>query len=268
MTGTQTKTLTEHAMLVIWGAFAREIGLVEAMAEVKVAQRRRDYTPQSKLIEFLVAILGGCQYLQDISQGPHPLDRDEEVAWAWGQKKWADYSGVSRTLKACTLNTVAEIRRVLDEVGQPFIDQEVKLAMEERGVIIYDGDLTGLPVSNSSTSYPGAAFGWMSDAIGLGYQLALVSLHSPTYGRQWLSGEHHPGDTVSNSQAEALVRAAEGRTGVRPVRRTDRLQERIDQQKKQVDEAHRCQLCPLGSPLAQPITPRRRLALHQPTSEG
>lgn len=237
MTETPTTTLTEHAMLVIWGAFAHKIGLVEAIESVKVPQRRRDHTPQSKLIEFLVAILGGCQYLQDISQGPHPLDLDEEAARAWGQDKWADYSGVSRTLKACTLATVAEIRQALDEVSQPFIDREVKLAMQERGVIVYDGDLTGRPVSNTSTSYPGAAFGWMSDEIGLGYQLALVSMHSPTYGRLWLSGEHHPGDTVSNSQAEALVRAAEARTGVRPLRRTALLWERIDAHKLRLNEA-------------------------------
>jgi len=88
---------TAHAMLVPWGIFASQIGLVQGLEKVPIAQRKRDYEPQTKLIEFLAAILSGCRYLQDISHGPHPLDRDQAVATAWGQPGWADYSGVSRT---------------------------------------------------------------------------------------------------------------------------------------------------------------------------
>ena len=232
-----TATLTSHAMLVPWGVFAQRIGLVEALEGVSIPQRRREYTPQTKLIEFLVSIIAGCAYLQDISLGPHPLDQDLVVAQAWGQEGWADYSGVSRTLKACTEETVTAMKEALETVSRPFILREVMLALRDRGVLVYDGDLTGRPVSSTSTTYPGAAFGWMSDAVQLGYQAALVSLHSPTYGRLWLSVEQHPGDTVSSSQAEALVRAAEARTGARPRRRTDLLAKRITQQRALLQEA-------------------------------
>lgn len=235
--GVPTTTLTSHAMLVPWGLFAQRIGLVKALESVPIPQRQRDYTPQAKVIEFLVSVLAGCAYLQDISRGPHPLDQDLAVAQAWGQKGWADYSGVSRTLKACPEETVSAVREALEAVSRPFIEREVMLALRDRGVLVYDGDLTGRPVSNTSTTYPGAAFGWMSDAVRLGYQAALVSLHSPSYGRLWLSVEQHPGDTVSSSQAEALVRAAEARTGVRPWRRTDLLAERIAQHRAVLQKA-------------------------------
>jgi hypothetical protein len=224
-------------MLVPWGFFAQRIGLVETLEAVSIAQRRREYTPQTKLIEFLVSILAGCAYLQDISRGPHPLDQDSAVAQAWEQEGWADYSGVSRTLKACTEEAVAAVEEALEVISRPFIEREVMLALLDREVLVYDGDLTGRPVSSTSTTYPGAAFGWMSDAVQLGYQAALVSLHSPTYGRLWLSVEQHPGDAVSSSQAEALVRAAEARTGARPWRRTDLLAERITQQMVLLQEA-------------------------------
>ena len=92
----------------------------------------------------------------------------------------------------------------------------------------YDGDLTGLPVSNTSRMYPNASFGYMGDEIRLGYQAEVVSLQSPTYGRLWLSVEHHAGDTVSATQAEALVLAAEKRSGQRPRRRTELLEKRIE----------------------------------------
>jgi hypothetical protein len=226
-------------MLVPWGMFARQIGLVQGLEKVSIPQRARDHAPQAKLLEFLVAILGGCAYLQDISCGPHPLDQDQAVADAWGQPAWADYSGVSRTLQACTANSVESVREVIAQVSRPFIDREVVLALRETGVLVYDGDLTGRPVSNNSTTYPGAAFGWMDDAVHLGYQAALVSFHSPTYGRQWLSVTPHPGDTVSCHQAAALVRAAEARTGVRPLRRTDLLTERLEHQRAELREALR-----------------------------
>ena len=129
------------------------------------------------------------------------------------------------------------MKEALEAVSRPFIEREVMLALRDRGVLIYDGDLTGRPVSNASTTYPGAAFGWMSDTVQLGYQAALVSLHSPTYGRLWLSVEQHPGDTVSSSQAEALVRAAEARTRARPWRRTDLLSQRIAQHRAVLQEA-------------------------------
>jgi hypothetical protein len=132
---------------------------------------------------------------------------------------------------------VTSVKEVLEKVSRPFIEREVILALRDRDVLILDGDLTGRPVSNSSTTYPNAAFGWMSDAIQLGYQAALVSMHSPTYGRLWLSVEQHPGDTVSSTEAEALVQAAEARTGARPWRRTDLLRERIEQHQPLVEEA-------------------------------
>lgn len=67
----------------------------------------------------------------------------------------------------------------------------------------------------------------MSDGVALGIQAALVSLHSPTFGRLWLSNEFHPGDTVSVTCLQAMVLAAEARTGCRPQRRTALLAGRL-----------------------------------------
>ena len=137
-------TLTSHAMLVPWGLFAQHLGLIEALESVPSDQRRRDYKPQTKLIEFLVAILAGCAYLQDISRAPQPLDQDTAVAQAWQQAGWADYSGVSRTLKACTEETVTALREALAAISCPFIEREVVLALRDQGTLIYDGDLNDL----------------------------------------------------------------------------------------------------------------------------
>ncbi len=222
-----TQQMTQHAMLVIWGLYARRIGLIQAIEAVKLIQKTREHTPQTKVMEFLVAIVAGLPHLQDISRSAHPLDQDQMVAAAWNQPAWADYSGVSRTLSQLTAAEVEELAAALDGISQPFIDQEVALALEKAGELVYDADLTGRPVSSTSTSYPHTAFGHMGDTIELGYQAALVSFHSPTYGRLWLANELHPGDTVSMTQTQRLVMAAERRTGRRPRRRTELLAGRL-----------------------------------------
>jgi hypothetical protein len=219
---------TQHALLVPWGHFAREIGLLSGLEALKLNQKVYEHTPQAKVLEFLVAILSGAKYLQDISLAAHPLDKDLAVAAAWGQASWADYTGVSRTLSAVSWSEAHEIVSVLERVSQPFLDSELSVVRSQSSRLQYDGDLTGLPVSNTSKTYPNAAYGHMANEIRLGYQAGVVSLQSPTYGRLWLSVEHHAGDTVSCTQAKAIVLAAEKRSGQRPRRRTELLQTRIE----------------------------------------
>lgn len=233
VTSTSTSTLTQHALLVLWGQFAQDLGLPQAFAELPLHQKTYTHSPQTKLLEFLAAILAGLPHLKDISHAAHPLDQDKALAAAWDQPGWADASGVCRSLQALTQEEVKQVANLLSAISQPFIDQEVLLALRRGGRLVYDGDLTGRPVSNTSTTYPGAAYGHMSDSVQLGYQAAMVSMHSPTYGRLWLGVTPHPGNTLSFGQAEALVRAAEAQTGVRPLRRTELLNGRLAQIEQQ-----------------------------------
>ena len=227
MSQNHPEMLTQHAMLVVWGQFAQSIGLIGQTQSVSLHQKTIAHSPQRKVLEFLVAILAGLEHLQDLSRSAHPIDQDQAVAKSWGQTGWADYSGVSRTLAGLTQAEAEQITGVLEQISRPILAEEVMRALQISGRLTYDGDLTARPVSNTSTTYPGVAYGHMGDDLQLGYQAAMVSLHSPIYGRSWLSVAPHPGDTVSCTQAEALIRAAEAKTGLRPWRRTDLLRERI-----------------------------------------
>jgi hypothetical protein len=120
--------LTQHAMLVLWGQFAQRMGLIEAVEAIPLRQKTRTHRPQTKVLEFMVAILAGLPHLKDISRSAHPLDQDQAVARAWRQPAWADYSGVSRTLHAMSMEEAQEVVQVLDAVSQPFIDYEVNQA--------------------------------------------------------------------------------------------------------------------------------------------
>jgi len=67
----------------------------------------------------------------------------------------------------------------------------------------------------------------MGDTIELGYQAALVSMHSPSYGRLWLSVQTHPGDKIACGQLQQMVQAVEAATGVRPRRRTELVRDKL-----------------------------------------
>jgi len=90
------------------------------------------------VIEFLVAILSGAKYLQEISLAAHPLDKDLAVAAAWRQAGWAYYTGVSRTLSALSWAEAHEIVSVLERVSQPFLDRKLSVMRSQWDRLQYD----------------------------------------------------------------------------------------------------------------------------------
>jgi len=55
--------------------FAQHMGLIQAIHNVPLRQKTYKHSPHTKILEFLVALLGGLPYLQDISRAAYPLDR-------------------------------------------------------------------------------------------------------------------------------------------------------------------------------------------------
>ena len=207
-------TNTEHGMLVAMGEFLRQHGLLDRLRQVPIQQKAHEFTPQAKLIEFLIGIMGGIEYLQDLNCGPQPLVADSEVAAAWGLKKFAHFTTVGRTLDCCDATTVTALEAAISAFSRPFIDAAVHEDVRRGYRVVLDVDLTGRPVSPTSTTYPEAAFGWMNDQVRLGYQLARVCLSPQTGKRLWLAGFHHPGDMGS----AAYVRSCTSSRLVIPMR--------------------------------------------------
>jgi hypothetical protein len=225
----EPKDMTAHAYLLAFGEYADRIGIRAVFRQVPLRQKTYQHTPQSKVLEAFVGTVAGIEHLKDLSQSGHPIDQDEWVAQAWGEKRWADYSGVSRTLQHLSMEEVKQVIGGLQRINQAFTQREIAAALAESGYLVVDGDLSGLPVCKQSTRYPQVAYGHMNDVVRLGYQVGLMSLRSQHYGRLWLSVDHHPGNVTSTTQALHLVTAAEAAMGRRPLRRTDLLQQRIAQ---------------------------------------
>ena len=221
---------TQHGLLVAFGEFLKQHGLIESLMRVPIAQKTRRFPPQAKLVEFLVGILSGMEHLEDLTEAPHPLTKDPVVIQAWGQSGLAHYCSVSRTLEVCDAQTVQAVEQTISDFNRPFIDTQVNELLRRGMAIQYDLDLMGQPVSPTSTTYPEARFGWMDDGIQLGYQLARVCVTGYDGQRIWLAGFHHPGDTVSVTCLKELLLVAEAQTQIRPRRRTELVQQRLQAQ--------------------------------------
>lgn len=215
--------LTDHALLVLLGKFAQHLGLVRLLEAVPLPQKTRDHRPQTKLIQFLVGILAGLDEEQDFNRGPQPLVADRAVSASWGQASFAHYSGVSRTLAAADATTLHSVVAALQQVSCPFLERDVLSLLRSGQPLMLDIDLTGRPVSPTSTDYPDAAFGWMDDALANGYQAAISSLSGPSIGRVLLSCQRYAGRTKSAECLCAAVAALEQILGLRPRRRTELL---------------------------------------------
>jgi TolA-binding protein len=100
--------------------------------------------------------------------------------------------------------------------------------------LLLDLDLTHRQVSNTSTTYPDAQFGWQDDKVGLGYDAALVTLTSLTYGRLFLAGFHHPRNTMSLPRLQKMVSAAEERLERRPRRRIELVEQQLRKLNKEI----------------------------------
>lgn len=50
---------TEHALLVLLGQYAQRLDLIQALIDVPLHQKAYIHRPQTKVLEFLVAILAG-----------------------------------------------------------------------------------------------------------------------------------------------------------------------------------------------------------------
>jgi hypothetical protein len=232
-------TNTDHGMLVAFGEFLQQHGLLDRLRQVPIKQKTHDFAPQGKLIEFLAGIMSGIEHLQDLNHGPRPLVPDTVVARAWGMERFAHFTSVGRTLAACDDQTVSATEAVITAFSRPFTETKVHDLLRRGQRLGYDFDLMGQVVSPTSTTYPDVAFGWMNDQVRLGYQLARVSLALEDGTRIWLAGFHHPGDTVSSTCLQELVHAAEAQTGVRPGRRPDLVAQRIEAQRTVIARTRR-----------------------------
>lgn len=219
--------MTQHAMLVAWGRFARHLQVSERLRQAVSVKRHRDATSAGDLIlEFGLASLAGYEHIQELQLGAHPLAKDQAVADAW-DIDFRHYTTVSRLLYELDDGAVQQTNAALEALMRPYLVQTVNEVLPQQEGLTLCGDLTGRAVSAYSSTYPpDTVFGYMANQLCKGHQAVLVTLKGQQH-RVHVLALHRPGNTVSGSCLQDMVTETERRLGCRPRRRTELIQQRI-----------------------------------------
>ena len=224
--------MTEHALLVPFGRFAHQIGLIDALNRVPITMKTIDHSPGDKLAELFIHILAGGMHVKELETNAHPLIQDQAVAHAWGQEAFASASGVSALLRAVSPESVAALTEELQEVLVPYRHRLLRELLPS--FLVVAGDLTGLVVSDQAETYEGADWGYMGETDGTakGYQFARVQVQS-RQGPFVLGGFLHAGRTVSAHCLTELIGVVEATLG-RPRRRVELIEQRLAQAQQEL----------------------------------
>ena len=130
---------TQYAPLAALLAHYQQNQVLKPLHQVEMEMKSRDFTPHEKLEQVMVSILTGCQTLSEVNQKLKP---EMGLAQICGWSRFADQSGLSRTLDALTLMNIEQMRRAEREIWQ--IHSQIK-HHDWRGYLWLDFDLSGLP---------------------------------------------------------------------------------------------------------------------------
>jgi len=130
---------TQYAALAALLAHYQQNQVFKPLDEVKIMMKTRDFTPQDKLQQIVVSILGGCQTLSEVNQKLKP---ERQLAQAGGWTHFADQASLSRTLDALTLMNIEQLRQAQTKI---WCQHSQTLCHDWRGYLWLDFDLSGLP---------------------------------------------------------------------------------------------------------------------------
>lgn len=231
------KFATRHAFLVLTGFVAAALGLRPVLESgLKIKQKVYQHSPVDKVLQALVGILGGCRFMKDLNQAASPVSKDRSVSRAWGQKAFAHFSTVCRTLRAFTAEDVRTLADLLGSITKRRLEPILsKLAGPDGlGLIVIDVDLSGQKVRGETTQYTGTAFGYIQGQLARGYQIAAAFLHTGA-DRFAVAGQLKPGNARCAACLLELIPSIEAVVG-RPRRRVEFVQQCADEIRRQMTQ--------------------------------
>ena len=164
---TEERINSQFAPLAALAYYWQREKLFDPVKEIEINVKKREFSPQDKLLQVLVSILSGCEHLYLVQTRLKP---ELMLAKSWGWSRFADHSTLSRFLDQLTPINLLELRRA----GESIWKKNSRTHRHDwRGFLWLDFDLSGLP---SSKKAEGANKGYFSGKRNLtGRQLARVS---------------------------------------------------------------------------------------------
>ena len=130
---------TQYAPLAALLAHYQQNQVFKPLHEVQLGMKSRDFTPHDKLEQVVVSILAGCRTLSEVNQ---TLKSEHLLAKVGGWSRFADQSGLSRTLDALTLMNIEQLRQAQTRIWH---NHSQIPDHDWRGYLWLDFDLSGLP---------------------------------------------------------------------------------------------------------------------------
>lgn len=130
---------TQYAPLATLLAHYRQEQVLQPLHEIEVEMKSRDFTSYDKLKQVVVSIFAGCRTLSEVNQ---KLRAERLLAQVGGWPRFADQSGLSRTLDALTLMNIEQLRQAQAAIWRR---QSQIRRHDWRGYLYLDFDLSGLP---------------------------------------------------------------------------------------------------------------------------
>jgi hypothetical protein len=141
-------TETSFAPLGVLGYCLSRTGFFKPLwSDLQVPVKTVDHRPEAKLVDVVVSILAGCRAVAQINTRLRP---DLALAYAWGRRRFAEQATVARTLDACGVEQVRQLRAG----SEALFRRESFSLRHDLGAdwLWLDLDLTPLPISKQAES--------------------------------------------------------------------------------------------------------------------
>ena len=130
---------TQYAPLAALCVHYQEKRMLKPLEVMSIPMKKRDFNATGKLVQVLLSILAGCETVSEVNVRLKP---EISLAKVWHWDRFADQSGLSRTLDALTLKQIDELRTSTGQIWRP-LSRVMK--RDWRKYLWLDFDLSGLP---------------------------------------------------------------------------------------------------------------------------
>jgi len=174
--------------------FARTIGALDLLEQVKVKMKEVNYTVHQKMITLLLSIIMGCKYTSDVN---HKLVPDTVAANMFDMKRFPDQSQINELIRRIDEKGIEQLASVHHQM---FMQNAQCLSVP--GFVVVDIDQSGLIASGKT--YEAAQKGYFSKKKNQkGYQLSAAFCGESS---ETISLYLDPGNTHCSARFDDLVK--------------------------------------------------------------
>ena len=152
---------TQFAPVAALWAYYQAYQVLKPLENVNMEMKTIDFSPTDKLVQVLLSILTGCEYLSVVNTRLRP---EPKLAQVLGNESFAHQTTPSETLEALTLTNLTQLEVAIRQIYQPCSRTH---SHDWRGFLWLDFDLSGLPCGKQAQGSQKGFFSGKKTALGV-----------------------------------------------------------------------------------------------------